>query len=620
MDFASTLLSWAYAAFAPGFCPGDWVWATTAAGGIVALFPVAGAMIVALIRKGTGNTYNGTTLAVFGVIGLLAAGLLPWMAYAGISEVYRAVPVTGATAAGLPPESFTLDQEFCGFIGVQKTYLGTGENVFETLLYPSGGTLAYGFYLGALIGLPALSLLFVMLQARTAFRRGPKGPSRFFWLSFLLFVLATAPVSANTAVHLWLGFLPISVLGIVPVAILGPPSWSVINRPKKERPEPEPPPPEPPPKEEPPGQLAETPGPMPAPPEALLGSRFQRLRQLGHGGFGTVWMARDTQLDRTVAVKSAHAPDADTEQRMLREARALAAVHHPNCVRVYDVVREPEGLSIVMEYIEGAPLADAVYDSGLLDDVLAARLWSTMAGALSAAHHKGVLHRDVKPSNVIVDPRGVPHLIDFGIARAKGDSTLTASGMMVGTPDFLAPETAAGADATPASDAWQLAATVSFALAGYPPRGERETPMAALMAAAKAEPNTYLPRRSAHQRLLTAALDADPSRRPTLDSVVRQMDQWLAGAGKPKDGPVTMFVPAARQQPPAGQPSGGHQQPSGGYQQPSGGYQRPAGPGPQQPRPPQDPRPPAQGARPPAQGAPGPGQYPPRPPAQGPRR
>jgi len=239
----------------------------------------------------------------------------------------------------------------------------------------------------------------------------------------------------------------------------------------------------------------------------------------------------------------AHAPDAETEERMLREARALAAVHHPNCVRVYDIVRDGDGLGLIMEYIEGEQLAEVVHGPGVLSDLQAARLWLTMAGALSAAHAKGVLHRDVKPANVIIDPEGMPHLIDFGIARSKGDQTLTAAGMMVGTPDFLAPETATGATATPASDAWQLAASVSFALAGAPPRGVRENAMAALMAAAKAEPLSKLPTRSTHLRLLTASLDKDPARRPTLAAVQKEMTAWIARAGQEAAGPVTQIVP-----------------------------------------------------------------------------
>jgi len=149
------------------------------------------------------------------------------------------------------------------------------------------------------------------------------------------------------------------------------------------------------------------------------------------------------------------------------------------------------------------------------------------------------VHRDLKPSNVIIDPEGIPHLIDFGLARRRGDSTLTATGMMMGTPDYLAPEVARGETASPASDAWQLAATVSYALTGHPPRGTRENPMAALLAGANAEPNTKLPERSVHRRLLMASLDKDPAHRPTLGRVQQQLDGWLANSGVSQRGPVT---------------------------------------------------------------------------------
>jgi eukaryotic-like serine/threonine-protein kinase len=564
--FASSLLSLAHALFGPGICPGDWVWATATAGALIALFPVVGAVAVAIIRKGTGNRYDAVTLSVFAVIGILAVLVIPWLLMNGVSETFRAAFAPGGSSGLSGTELATLSTKSCDFIGIQKDYLGGGPNVYEALFYPSGNKLAYGYYLIALLALPAGSLLFVMLQARTAFRRGPKWPSRFFWISFVALFLTSAGLEANTAVFLWLGFLPFSVLGLIAVAMVGQPPWSVINRPERPRPEPEPyrapppeqpkvlPPPPPPVKQyaatslaptPDPNQLAAMPGPVPMPPgsQGAGGGRYRRIRRLGHGGFGTVWEALDTQLNRTVALKIAHAPDRDTEERMQREARALAAVNHPNCVRVYDLAQEPDGLALVMEYLEGRPLAEVVDGLGPLDDIAAGRLWATMAGALAAAHEKGVLHRDVKPSNVILDPGGLAHLIDFGIARSKGDSKLTATGMMIGTPDFVAPETAMGAPASPASDAWQLAATVSYALSGQPPRGTRETPMAALMAAARAEPVSHLPRRSAHARILSASLDSEPRRRPTLNSVRREVEAWLSRAGKSADGPVTRIVP-----------------------------------------------------------------------------
>ncbi|MEU6645705.1 serine/threonine-protein kinase [Saccharomonospora sp. NPDC046836] len=567
-SIASALLSLAHRLFQPGFCPGDWVWATSMAGALIALFPVAGAVLVAIVRKFTGNRYHGPALITIGLVGVLCVFLLPWLLFSGVSSVFRQV-FAGGSGGLSGGELATLGREYC-FVGVQSTYLGGGQNMYETLFYPSDNVLAYGYYLGALVGLPILALLAVMLLGRVALRRGPKWPGRFLWVPFVAFVLLSAGVGANAAVHLWLGFLPAAVLGIIPVAIVGPPSWSVIQNsdrpPQRPQQQPQQPPPYVPPAQEPKpvpppakqypptsvapaqeaaGALAAAPGPIPAPPgssEAGSG-RFRRIRRLGHGGFGTVWEAQDTQLGRTVALKIAHAPDQDTEERMQREARALAMLNHPNCVRVYDLVEEHDGLALVMEYLHGQSLADAVDGSGPLDDVSAGRLWATLAGALSAAHDRGVLHRDMKPSNVIVDPEGLPHLIDFGIARSKGDSKLTATGMMIGTPDYVAPETAAGAQASPASDAWQLAATVSFALSGYPPRGTRETPMAALMAAARAEPPSKLPRQSVHARLLQAALDPQPRNRPTLNAVHREVEGWLARVGTSSDGPVTRVVP-----------------------------------------------------------------------------
>jgi predicted Ser/Thr protein kinase len=555
--FASWLLSLAHTLFNPGFCPGDWVWATSAAGALIALFPVAGAVIVAVMRKFTGNTYDAVTISVIAVTGLVTVFLLPWLLANGISGTFRAA--FAGQASGLSgAELSTIGRDYCGFIGKQSEYLGGGQNVFETLFYPSGSKLAYGYYLGALVGLPVASLFFVILQARTAMRRGQKWPGRLLWVPFVVFVVLGSTVEANTAVHLWLGFLPMAVLGLIPVALVGPPPWAVINRPRQERqPEPPPrptppPPPVAPPKKQyaptalaPAQQLASAPGPVPVPPGSTAngGERYRRIRRLGHGGFGTVWQAVDNQLGRTVALKIAHAPDRDTEERMRREARALAMVSHPNCVKVYDLVEEPDGLALVMEYLDGQALATAVDGQGPLDDIAAGRLWATMAGALQAAHEKGVLHRDIKPSNIILDPGGLPHLIDFGIARSRGDSTMTATGMMIGTPDFVAPEQAAGAAASPASDAWQLAATVSYALSGYPPRGTRESPMAALMAAARAEPASRLPQRSAHARLLIASLDNEPRRRPTLNAVRNEVEGWLARSGKSPDGPVTRIVP-----------------------------------------------------------------------------
>ncbi|MGH3760953.1 serine/threonine-protein kinase [Actinophytocola sp.] len=583
-NLGSSLLSFAQRFFGPGLCPGEWVWATIGAGMIIGLLPALGSLLVTLVRKGTGNAYNAATISVFAATGGFFTFLMPLLFAIGISEVF--VNASRGTPSGLTGGQVeSVGKEFCGWVGPQDQFLGRGARVYDVLFYPHEGAGMLFLRILLLVALPGIGLLFIWLQARAAMRRGPRWPGRLLWLPFVAMVVLTLPMTANSAGAMWLGFVPMCVLGMIPLLIAGPPSWSVIERshqrpppyvpPAQQQQQPPPPyvPPPPQPARMPPpmraanqqpepetdraalAKLAEQPGPLPfggGPPRAPTGlwqnngGRFQKIKQLGQGGFGTVWLAKDTQLDRTVAVKLAHAPDAEAEARMLREARALAAVHHPNCVRVYDIVSDADGLGLVMEYIEGEQLADSVHGGGVLTDVQAARLWVTMAGALTAAHAKGVLHRDVKPANVIIDPNGMAHLIDFGIARAKGDSTLTSAGMMVGTPDFLAPETAGGSPATPASDAWQLAATVSFALAGAPPRGVRENAMAALMAAARSEPLTQLPGRSAHLRLLTASLDADPGRRPTLAAVSREMSAWLARSGQGEEGPVTKIVHGTR--------------------------------------------------------------------------
>lgn len=545
-----SLLAALHRSFSLPVCRDDLLSTTGIAGALFAVFPVLGALLVALVRKWTGNNYGVGVVTVFTGCGLVFVLLLPWLAFNG---AVGALHDAAIGQSGVGRLAGAIGGRSC-FVDDQRAYLGDGPTVYEAVFHPADGKLIFVQSLALLVALPFVGWLFVLLQARTAVRRGPRWPGRLLWIPFLLLMLATGGLNAHVVAQLWLGFVPASFLGVLLVLLVGQPRRSVINSSTQDRyDEPGHPQPHPPRSAAP---LADTPGPLPFGPgeestapvtpggPTVGGGRFRRVRALGTGGFGTVWLAVDTQLDRTVAVKFAHAPDAETEQRMLREARALAAVRHPNCVHVYDIVSEPDGLGIVMEYIDGAALSDAVRGNGRLNDVGAARLWAKMAGALSAAHDRAVLHRDVKPSNVIIDEAGAPHLIDFGIARARGDMTLTATGMMMGTPDFLAPETANGADATPASDSWQLAATVSYALSGQPPRGGRGDVMAAFHAASRGERCSKLPRQSAHYRLLSAALESDPTRRPTLAVIRRELTGWLARSGHGEDGPILPVNPS----------------------------------------------------------------------------
>ncbi|RKT70824.1 serine/threonine protein kinase [Saccharothrix variisporea] len=641
VELAKSLLDWLHGFTDVPLCPGDWAWTTTALGALIGLLPTIAALLSITIRRVVGNSYGPVTGAMFAVLGVTSTLVLPWVLFSGTFETLQRGSLYGMDSLSTSPcVAFT-----------QRKYLVDAPPMIQAVTGQYGKVFLVAACVTAVLAL--LCLVFVMMQAGSAFRLGPNWPRRVFWPPFLVLLVATSLLPVTLVGHLLLGFFPIALIGSLVVRIFGL-TTAMLNRPGRDRgapatpqqpasashgpssrptpqqqavsarqnpqnppphnPQQNPPPyqpagkpppyqpahippyrpvppynPTPPPMQKPvqprqypptrvaevppvpggepprptrveqqPAQLADTPGPLPFGPGATpstptppadsgkvwnpAGGRFRRVRQLGRGGFGTVWLAVDTQLDRTVAVKLAHAPDNDTEQRMLREARALAAVRHPNCVRVFDIVQDPDGLAIVMEYIDGQPLSEVVLKNGLLQDTLAARLWVNMADALAAAHEQGVLHRDVKPSNVIVDGSGTAHLIDFGIARSKGDSTLTATGMMVGTPDFLAPETARGEAASPASDAWQLAATVSYALTGHPPRGSRDNPISSLMAAAQGEPCVKLPQHSAHTRLLTNALDADPAKRPSLSSVRAELGSWLSKAGVSTEGPVTRLI------------------------------------------------------------------------------
>jgi predicted Ser/Thr protein kinase len=576
------VLSWLHSSFATNTCPGGWLWTAVFAGAVLALLPWLGMLLGFVVLKVVGRRGSvgpGALFAVTAVSGVLFALVLPMSFTSAVSSVFQRAVLRENN--GLSDNDLvTLGTPTCTGTQTQLAYLGSGPTTAQAIGHPAAHSATYVLYLGLLVGLPLVGLILVWTYGRVALRGSPLWAPALFAVPFVGFLVSTTSMSGNVLAQMWLGFIPVSVIGALLFILFPPPSFASADRPmwtdyppadySEYQPAPQPAPQRPPqrspqwstqrppylPELPPTGQtnrapmpgapvpLAASPGPLPFAGEAVsrAGGRFQRIRQLGQGGFGTVWLAQDTQLGRTVALKLAHAPDAETEQRMLREARALAAVHHPNCVRIYDVVQDVDGLAIVMQYIEGNPLGDTVRGNGPLGDVSAARLWLTMAGALAAAHDKGVLHRDVKPSNILLDPEAIPHLLDFGIARTSGDATLTATGMMIGTPDYLAPETARTGVSSTASDAWQLAATVSFALTGKPPRGIKDNAMAALAAASQAQPCSELPTNSAHRALLVSALDPDPSARPPLASVQRTLGEWLAGGGHSAEGPVTAII------------------------------------------------------------------------------
>jgi len=216
-------------------------------------------------------------------------------------------------------------------------------------------------------------------------------------------------------------------------------------------------------------------------PDRLVAGRYRLLSPLGAGGMGTVWRGRDELLGREVAVKEVLFPRGLSEEdrevlreRTRREARAAARLDHPSAVTVYDVVQQDGAPYLVMELVEARTLADVVRTDGPLTPQRTAQVGLALLGALETAHRQGIVHRDVKPGNVLLRPDtaagpGRVVLTDFGIASTAGDSSITSTGLLLGSPSYIAPERARGQSPQPASDLWSLGATLFTAVEGRPP-------------------------------------------------------------------------------------------------------------------------------------------------------
>ncbi len=270
-------------------------------------------------------------------------------------------------------------------------------------------------------------------------------------------------------------------------------------------------------------------------PGRVVGRRYLLLRVIGQGGMGVVWAAKDQTLDRLVAVKEVLSPprldEAErrrTQQRVLREARAAGGVASAAAVSVFDVFAEDERSWIVMELLEVPTLADAIRDSGPLSVADTIAIGKSLLGALHAAHQAGVLHRDVKPANVLLTSRGAV-LSDFGIAHRDGDPTITTTGMVFGSPAYLAPERARGEASGPPADLWALGATLYAALEGRGPfdRGEVLASLHSIVSEAVPEPR----RAGVLAPLLLKLLSKDPAQRPTAAETRDLL--YLAGHGQP---------------------------------------------------------------------------------------
>lgn len=267
------------------------------------------------------------------------------------------------------------------------------------------------------------------------------------------------------------------------------------------------------------------------PTETAQDERYTLLEQLGKGGMGVVWRARDTVLERDVAVKEIYLPppvDGDTEAirtRALREARAAARTAHPAVTRVFDVESTPERVRIVMELVEADTLTQRVARDGALSPREAARLGLDVLDALSAAHREGVVHRDVKPANIMVGADGRGKLTDFGVATLRDQPQLTAAGQVIGSPAYMAPEQARDGTASPSSDLWSLGATLYFAVEGRPPfdGGQPMTTMASVLEETPSHPDNAGPL----EPILTALLTKQPQARPDADTVRGLLERVL---------------------------------------------------------------------------------------------
>ncbi|MGI5452473.1 serine/threonine-protein kinase [Streptomyces sp. CA-249302] len=273
-----------------------------------------------------------------------------------------------------------------------------------------------------------------------------------------------------------------------------------------------------------------------------IGGRYELTGSIGQGGMGRVWRARDEMLERPVAVKELLLDGLGTDEdpvtrreRALREARATARIDHPGVVRVYDVAEENDRLWIVMELVEAPSLERTIAAQGPLGVRETARIGLALAEALRGVHAAGVLHRDVKPSNVLLGPGHRVVLTDFGIAAVQDARPLTRVGRLVGTPEYVSPERATGGAPGPPSDWWALGGTLCAALTGRPPFTRSSMP-ATLLAVVYEDPE--LPDADCPLTpLLRRLLDKDPDRRPGADEVVACL-RPLAAAPEPAEAPV----------------------------------------------------------------------------------
>ncbi|WP_422647087.1 protein kinase domain-containing protein [Actinoalloteichus caeruleus] len=279
----------------------------------------------------------------------------------------------------------------------------------------------------------------------------------------------------------------------------------------------------------------------------LVAGRYRLEKRIGSGAMGVVWKGADERLGRVIAIKQllpqgglSPSEAEEARQRAMREGRIAARLQHQNAIAVYDVAEDSEGQPcLIMEYLPSSSLAAVLSEQGTLPPREVARIGEQVAAALAAAHAAGIVHRDIKPGNILLGEHGVVKITDFGISRATGDVTVTKTGMLAGTPAYLAPEVAKGYDPGFAADVFSLGATLYAAVEGEPPFGVHENTLALLhmVAAGRVNPPRHAGPLTA---LMMRLLRAEPIERPTM----AQVREGLHAVATGQPVPATAMPPS----------------------------------------------------------------------------
>ncbi|MDI2028931.1 serine/threonine-protein kinase [Saccharopolyspora sp. TS4A08] len=295
----------------------------------------------------------------------------------------------------------------------------------------------------------------------------------------------------------------------------------------------------------------------------LIAGRYRLQQKIGSGAMGVVWKAVDERLHRTIAVKQlllqpGYTPEETEEarQRSMREGRIAARLQHQNAIVVFDVAEDEGQPVLVMEYLPSTSLAAVIDEQGVQPPMRVARIGVQVAGALAAAHMAGIVHRDLKPGNILLGENDLAKITDFGISRAIGDVAVTKSGILAGTPAYLAPEVALGRDPAPASDVFSLGSTLYAAIEGGPPFGTDENAISLLHRVARGQ---FEPPRQAGPMtpVLMQMLCPDPVDRPTMAHTRDLLQAVLDGRPVPSASPGAGAGWQRQQQAPAPPPPTG---------------------------------------------------------------